>query len=118
MELVEQSPNPTMGTLRSVRYKSKHRRETWETYLEAFTLRLPLRDAAHRDGCSTGRCMQEDETHIQDNYKGNYYADNNLKTRENKCIARRTRTTGIAMLQEGKTRASQEFCDSNSLPLT
>jgi hypothetical protein len=86
-----------------VRYKSKHSQETWEAYLEAFALRLPLRDAARRCGISLstaffwrhkildalsdgvqGRVLsgqvQEDETYIQDNYKGNCNADNNLKT--------------------------------------
>jgi transposase-like protein len=90
----------TTGT---VRYKSKHSQETWEAYLEAFALRLPLRDAACRCGISLstaffwrhkildalsdgvqGRVLsgqvQEDETYIQDNYKGNCNADNNLKT--------------------------------------
>jgi hypothetical protein len=87
-----------------VRYKSKYGRETWEAYLEAFALRLPLREAARRYGISLstasfwrhkildalsdgvqGRVLsgqvQEDETYIQDNYKGNCNADNNLKTR-------------------------------------
>jgi transposase-like protein len=77
-----------------VRYKSKHSKETWETYLEAFALRLPLRDAASRcgialstaffwrhkilDALSNGKNglllsgqVQEDETYIQDNSKDN-----------------------------------------------
>jgi transposase-like protein len=186
----------TTGT---VRYKSKYGRETWEAYLEAFALRLPLREAAHRCGISLataffwrhkildalsdgvqGRVLngqvQEDETYIQDNYKGNCNADNNLKTREKQMRSpaykahrtsghrhkrgKATHTRGLskqkicvpcAIDEQGKTlskaagrgmvqpshlsfalfshldddvvmvtdksRASQEFCDSNSLPV-
>jgi transposase-like protein len=92
------------ATTGSVRYKSKHGKETWEAYLEAFALRLPLREAARKCGIalstsffwrhkildalatgSTGNLLsgrvQEDETYIQDNYKGNCDAENNLGTR-------------------------------------
>ena len=91
-------------TTGSVRYKSKHSKETWEIYLEAFALRLPLREASRKcgislstaffwrhkilDAISNGKnelllCgqVQEDETYIQDNFKGNCNAENNLSTR-------------------------------------
>ena len=37
-------------TTGSVRYKSKHSGETWSTYMEAFTLKLTLREAAQKCG--------------------------------------------------------------------
>jgi transposase-like protein len=186
-------------TTGSVRYKSKHSKETWEAYLEAFTLRLPLRDAARRCGISLSTSffwrhkildaisngekelllsgqVQEDETYIQDNYKGNCNAGNNLKTRGKQMRSpayKAYRTTGhrhergkathtrglskqkvcvpCAIDEQGRTlakaagrgmvqpahlsfalsshldddvvmvtdksRASQEFCDLNSLPV-
>jgi transposase-like protein len=186
-------------TTGSVRYKSKHSKETWETYLEAFALRLPLRDAAGRcgialstaffwrhkilDALSNGKNglllsgqVQEDETYIQDNFKGNCNAENNLGTRQKQERSpaykthrvtghrhkrgKATHTRGLskqkicvpcAIDEQGRTlskaagrgmvqpahlsfalsshldddvvmvtdksRASQEFCDLNSLPV-
>ena len=88
-------------TTGSVRYKSKYSSETWAAYLEAFALKLPLREAARKCGISLSTSffwrhkilnalsgeirknilegiVQEDETYIQDNYKGNCFACKNL----------------------------------------
>jgi len=88
----------TTGTLR---FKSKHTKETWDYYLESFAMKLTLREAAQRCNISlttafywrhkildalasdlyaqvlTG-VIQADETYVQDNYKGNYQAAKNL----------------------------------------
>jgi len=88
-------------TTGSVRFKSKHSAETWADYLEAFALKLPLRvaavmceislstsfvwrhkilDALNRDITKSvlEGVVQQDETYIQDNYKGNCFAERNL----------------------------------------
>ena len=89
------------ATTGSVRDKSKYSEETWSAYLEAFALTLPLRVAARKCGISLSTSffwrhkildaisreitkdvlvgvVQADETYIQDNYKGNCFAEKNL----------------------------------------
>lgn len=89
-------------TTGSVRYKSKHNRETWESYLESFAMKLPLRETALKCGIALSTAffwrhkildalcanlnshildgvVQADETYIQDNYKGNCNAAKNLR---------------------------------------
>jgi transposase-like protein len=89
-------------TTGSVRYKSKHTRETWENYQDCFTMKLPLRETAIKCGIALSTAffwrhkildalsanlnsqkldgvVQADETYIQDNYKGNSNAVKNLK---------------------------------------
>jgi len=94
--------NSSFGdTTGSIRYKSKYGAKAWDSYLEAFALRLPLREAARKCGISLSTSffwrhkildalneaskksllegvVQEDETYIQDNYKGNCLAAKNL----------------------------------------
>jgi len=88
-------------TTGSVRYKSKHDRKTWETYLGSFAMKLTLRESAQKCGIVLSTAffwrhkildalcndlnshildgvVQADETYIQDNYKGNCTAAKNL----------------------------------------
>lgn len=87
-------------TTGSVRYKNKYSAVTWSAYLEAFALKLPLREAARMCSISLSTSffwchkildalsrettknvlagvVQQDETYIRDNYKGNCFAGKN-----------------------------------------
>ncbi len=94
--------NRTFGkTTGTVRFMSKHTKETWELYLESFAMKLTLREAAQRCGIALSTAffwrhkildalsldihshvlegiVQSDETYVPDNYKGNCQATKNL----------------------------------------